>query len=581
MATTFQPKTEPSLVGLPPNTTLLEFGRWLKGGGPDVDAHMAWVQSLGAEVGMQHLATMEAAVELAETSTDAASYLTDPVGWIERYVEFPRSDGLAEYQSEALAELGTNGRLALRGPRGLGKSTIGALSVLWFALTRDAAGIDWKIATTASVGRQLKEFLWPEIHKWSRLIRWDELGRAPLTPYELLDMRLKLDYGNAWAQAAHDPNTIEGAHARHLFYLYDESKSIPVPMWDSAEGAFANAGPETGDAAWFLALSVPGPPNGRFYDIHSRKRGMDTWKVIHVTKERAIRAGRMKATWPDEMRALWGENSALYQQHVEGNFAASATDAVIPLEWVEAAVERWHALAESGADLGPIVSAGLDIGRSGGDETVLAMSTRDCVLPLVRPNGKTAPILAAQVKAELSQYPGRPVVMVDADGLGAGYFDTLKEGVDWVDRIYPFHAQNKAISRDYTNQLTLANARSLAWWSLRDELNPHRLDHTPTLALPPDSMLIGDLTTPTYRGVEAGKIFIQLKEEIRKQLDRSTDAGDAVVQARYGLRMAARATVTAAQHKARPGTHSSGDLRRGADAAGPESGNWSPLKVSW
>jgi hypothetical protein len=70
--------------------------------------------------------------------------------------------------------------LAVRGPHGLGKTTVNAIAVLWFALTRDAAGIDWKAATTAGAWRQLEYYLWPEIHKWARRLRWDVLNRPPL-----------------------------------------------------------------------------------------------------------------------------------------------------------------------------------------------------------------------------------------------------------------------------------------------------------------------------------------------------------------------------------------------------------------
>ena len=56
------------------------------------------------------------------------------------------------------------------------------------------------------------------------------------------------------------------------------------------------------------------------------------------------------------------------------------------------------------------------------------------------------------------------------------------------------------------------------------------------LCHPPDDELIGDLTAPKWRPVAGGpkasaKIRIESKEDIRKRLGRSTDAGDAVVQA--------------------------------------------------
>jgi hypothetical protein len=569
-----------ALPGLPPKTTLLEFGRWLLKGGPEVDAYLRAVASRGEEEGMAIVSTMESAIELAKGSTDSVSYLRDPVAWIDRYIEFPKGGSLRPYQAECLTTLAEDHKLAIRGPHSLGKSSLAALAILHFAVTRELAGIPWKVPVTASAWRQLERFLWPEIHLWARRLRWDLLGRRPFTSTELLSIRLKMDFGEAWAQASNDPAATEGAHADHLLFVFDESRSIPVDIWDSAEGAFAGAGPDTDSEAWALALSVPGAPAGRFYDIHSRKKGYEDWKVRHVRIDEAIAAGAVSRTWVEQKRRQWTEKSAVFQQRVLGNFATSEQNTVIPLEWVEDAVDRWHAYAASGVNLGRVRSAGLDIAREGGDESCLALSTLDCVLPLARPDAPTAGALVGRVKVEMARYPGRPVVVVDADGIGAGYYDLMRQGVDWANRVFPFHAAGRATWTDYTRELTLGNMRSAAWWSLRDELDPNRPDHTPTLALPPDDLLIGDLTAPTYDGIDGGRIFIENKDEIRKRLGRSTDSGDAVAMCRVGMRWGARAAIVDAT-KRKPGDSAPGDLRRDPEAAGPDHGAWSPLKVSW
>jgi hypothetical protein len=87
---------------------------------------------------------------------------------------------LVPYQEEILAELQQRKRAAPRGPHGLGKTMLAAIAILAFALTRDACGEDWKIPTTASAWRQLTKYLWPEIHKWAKRLRWEKIGREPL-----------------------------------------------------------------------------------------------------------------------------------------------------------------------------------------------------------------------------------------------------------------------------------------------------------------------------------------------------------------------------------------------------------------
>ena len=82
------------------------------------------------------------------------------------------------------------------GLTGSASRSTAAVAVLWFALTRDAAGVDWKVATTAGSWHQLTQYLWPEIHKWAGKLRWDKVrdGR-PFSRAELQNLNLKLGHG--------------------------------------------------------------------------------------------------------------------------------------------------------------------------------------------------------------------------------------------------------------------------------------------------------------------------------------------------------------------------------------------------
>src|SRR5690606_27702171 len=85
----------------------------------------------------------------------------------------------APYQAEIMEAIVRERRVAVRGPHGLGKTGIASVVVNWFATTRELAGTDWKIITTASAWRHLEVYLWPEIHKWASRIDFEVLGRAP------------------------------------------------------------------------------------------------------------------------------------------------------------------------------------------------------------------------------------------------------------------------------------------------------------------------------------------------------------------------------------------------------------------
>ena len=153
-------------------------------------------------------------------------------------------------------------------------TTTVSLAVIWFALTRDAAGVDWKCPTTA--GAWCRGFFKPAIRAatfsprspishfmaqsagaacswWARCLRWDVIGRPPFKRQELLRLNLNLRFGSAFAVASDIPANIEGVHADAVLYVFDESKAVTDATFDAAEGAFSGTG-----EAFALASSTPG-----------------------------------------------------------------------------------------------------------------------------------------------------------------------------------------------------------------------------------------------------------------------------------------------------------------------------------
>lgn len=416
-------------------------------------------------------------------------------------------------------------RVAVRGPHGLGKTCLAAWLVIWGVMTAD----DVKVPTTASAWRQLTKYLWPEIHKWAGRLKWGRNGLPAqgFTRYQLLSLSIKLGATReAFALASDNPANIEGAHARRIVYVFDEAKEIPEGTWDAAEGAFSTAGGDTGDEAYALAISTPGAPQGRFYDIHRRASGFDDWWVRHVTVDEAIAAGRLSAEWVTRRRAQWGEGSAVFQNRVLGEFASSDEDSVIPLAWIEAANLRWHDLNDSGA-WGEFVAQGVDVGR-GGDPTVQALRFGNAVKELRRDSHKDTMHVVGLVKGVLDARAG--IAVVDVIGIGAGVVDRLREQ-GYTPRVVAFNAAERTDRRDATGEFGFVNKRSAMWWAMREMLDPAAgVD----VALPPDDKLTGDLTAPRWRVMSGGKIQVESKDDVHKRLGRSTDDADACLQAFWG-----------------------------------------------
>lgn len=454
----------------------------------------------------------------------AAAYLRNPVGFANDCIVWPVGQGLTAYQAEVLQSLNDDRRVAVRGPHGLGKTTTNAIAALWFALTRESLGIDWKVITTAGAWRQLEHFLWPEIHKWAARLRWDVLGRDPFNQVsELQVLNLKGASGAATAVATSRKELIEGAHADHILYIFDESKVIANDIFDAAEGAFSGDGAQSGIEAYALAQSTPGPPQGRFYDIHKQKPGLDDWKVRHVTVHDAIAAGRISKSWVDQRRLQWGEESALFANRVLGEFHSADEDSVIPLWWYELAVERWHDWVARGRPGPPGRKInGVDVARGGADLTVIAERQGHVVMRLHEFNVADT-VKVADLTMQLA--PNQTDLhVVDVIGVGAGVVDTLRRRRQ---NVIAFNAARGNKMRDRTGEFKFYNNRSAMWWTLREALDPA---FEPNLCLPENESLAAEISTPKYEVRAGGVIKIESKEEIRARLGRSTDYADAVGQ---------------------------------------------------
>ena len=498
------------------------------------DAPTLAIQELLDLLRLQQLATKATAPERT-----AAKYVDDPLGFIDACVNFPaprrkgksaRPTGLAEYQREIMASLPVKHRVAVRGPRGLGKSTTAALILLWFALTRDAAGIDWKCVTTAGSWSQLLNYLWPEIKKWSYCLNWDAIGRSPFSERnELMKGGLSLRHGLAMAGSPDQPEKLEGAHADSVLIIFDESKIIGAETFDAAEGIFSGADEETGLEALALCISTPGEPAGRFFDIHRHAPGLEDWYTRHVTLQEAVAAGRMTLSWANQRKKLWGESSALYQNHVLGEFCSEDEDAIIPLAWIEAAQERWREWDRAGRpEQDGQHTIGVDVARSGLDKSVAAIRHGDVMTHLITWAKEDTMETVGRVKGMLDGDPAATAI-VDVIGVGAGVYDRLREMGTKTD---PFNASKKTTRRDVTRQFSFSNCRSAAWWNMREILDPSRGS---TIALPPDDELAGDLTSLHKKYMSDGKIQAEAKDDVKKRIGRSTDRGDAVVQAFFTI----------------------------------------------
>lgn len=421
-----------------------------------------------------------------KSRNDPLLFVTDVLG-----VEAPEP-----WQCQALDEIGQYDRVSIRSGHGVGKTTLFAWLVLWFLLTR----CDAKIPVTANSQDQLRDTVWPEIAKWWRrlpppLKEQIEVGAERIT--------IKADPEGSFATqrtASRDrPEALQGFHAEHLLFLVDEASGIADVVFEVGSGALSTRGAKA------VLSGNPTRASGFFYDTHHRLRSL--WHTMRVNSEDVERAqGHI-----GDIIARYGRESNAYRVRVLGEFPTADDEAVIPLELVEAAIDRQVAHLEY------MPVWGLDVARFGDDRTALAKRTANRLLePIKFWHGQDLMQTVGRLQREYSDTlpPQRPYeILVDSIGLGAGVVDRGRElGLP----IRGVNVGEAAAVKDNYQRL-----RDEIWFSGREWFAGR------DVSIPQDDTLIAELTSPLYTFSSTGKIIVESKADLKKRGMRSPDLADA------------------------------------------------------
>lgn len=224
------------------------------------------------------------------------------------------------------------------------------------------------------------------------------------------------------------------------------------------------------------------------------------------------------------MRTLANLPESKREMLISGNFMLARNDPIdqcIPTNWVRAAMDRWKPTPPNNV---PMCCVGVDVAQGGSDDCVISRRYDWWFDELIRIAGVDCPdgaTLAAQILARRRN--NSPVVLDLGGGYGGSAYEILKSnGVE----VFGHKGANKSNSRTADRQHPFANMRSQVYWLLREALNPEQ-DGGSILCLPPDNMLLADLTAPSYTITHRG-VVVEPKEKVVERLKRSPDAGDAV-----------------------------------------------------
>lgn len=500
----------------------------------------------------------EAAVAAAEIELRArqrarlrphVEYQKDPVGWMvdklgisEHTIVWSKNPGYESHAWDgtpdplvvALEAVANSEDVAVESGTGAGKTyTLGAALTLWW-LACFENGI---VITTAPKDDHLKLNLWKEIRSlWPRF-------KLMFPTAVLSDGKIRMRGGldETWAATAfvagvgateESANKARGFHATHMLFVLEEMPGI--------DPAVVTAVKNTCTAPHNVIAGLGNPDNEqdqlhRFSllpgVVRVRLSALDHPNI--VCKDANIIPGAVSEKSVDTRRAEYGEGSAMFNAMVRGIAPKESVEAVIRWAWLEEAAKRYSDLRFRKG----LPALGVDVADTpNGDKVAIARGIGACLMEVsafqVGTHGVgDAGELGEQIALEiaLGRIDERHVA-VDTVGVGAATYNALKKQGFLVRSIKGGGRPMDAIDEDVLDETgkglvpeeLFHDLNSQMQWQMRQDLQHGRI------ALPYDEELFRDLTSRKWER-HNGKIRIQSKEIVVKELGRSPDKGDAAV----------------------------------------------------
>ena len=400
------------------------------------------------------------------------------------------------------------------------------------------------VVSTAPTYAQVHAILWEEIRKHHASAK--ERG-VPLPGSITMADNWNLDNGSLVGFGRKpkdgDRHAFQGIHRRFVLAILDEACGVPEELWTGAEAITTNEG------CRILAIGNPDDRDTEFGKNYCDPTTAQDWNRISIpafstpnlTGEPVpplLNEVLVARAWVDERKRGWGEDDPRYISKVlaefpEQNQASLFSPVVIATAFEQEGRKR--------AERPTTLYFGLDVARYGGDLSVLCMfdGVRAKVLDswsgmdTVSTANRALLRIGEEVKDRKAVFAD---IRVDAVGLGAGVVDTMAATrANLEQELAPLGREPWFVVREMHGSAAApkdvggsvqgyGNAR--AWWF--DQLK--HLMRSGTIEIEEHEKLKGELGGVRY-DYRNGKLYIESKEEMRKDGRKSPDYADALVYA--------------------------------------------------
>ena len=422
-------------------------------------------------------------------------------------------------------------KTAIKSCHGIGKTFISGNIALQFLYTYKPS----IVVTTAPTFRQVEKGIWKEIRQSYGM------SRIPLGGYlqeGAPSLQIVKDQWYAFGLATTDSDKFQGLHEENILVVVDEGAGVPEQIYTAIDGLLTSknakllviGNPTSVSGTFKKAFEEPGwnkvsisaydTPNFTHYGITEKEIADGTYKKLMSDKDSKLPLPKLVTPdWVADKYKRWGPDSMLYKTRVLGEFDEAGTDALIPLAWIEAAVER---NAEIQPVLSDIVSIGCDVAEFGRDTSeVFVKRGRKILEPY------------SYTKLPIMQLVGHLVLLYNQHQASSIKIDTIGVGTGVEGRLDEMNIPTFRVNvseapggDSETEKAKFVNKRAQLYWSLRGQLDPSNPE---SIGLPNDEELIEELVSTKFKVNSAGKIQIIPKDEIKQIIGRSPDKADALM----------------------------------------------------
>lgn len=350
---------------------------------------------------------------------------------------------------------------------------------------------------------------------WKELAVWRERSPFLKSAFEMTSERIfARQHPKTWflearsfprrANAEELGATLSGLHSDFIFYLLDETGSMPPQIGKTAEQGLSRC-------VWGRIAQAGNPLSETGLLGESVTDNADLWDVIRITgdPDDPDRTPRIPLDWAKMWVDKLGRENPWVMAYILGKFPKTALNALLGADDIRDAMKR-HLRADQFRHVQKRIGA--DIARFGDDATVLFPRQGLAAFKPVEMRGANSTEVAGRLMQGKEKFGSELELIDETGGHAAGVIDACAlAGV----ALYPVNFSGKADDSRYFNKRSELHFRFKEWVE-----GGGGLPHMPEL--------VKEFSVATY-WFEKGKFRVVEKEQVKALLGRSPDHLDALL----------------------------------------------------